>query len=176
MLKKNLALAAIALVFLLGAAFQSSNSVSGQLNAIQSRLNDLRPREFYLTKSDVNSGAQALSACDTGYHMASLWEIHDPTNLRYNTQLGVTAGDSGFGPPVDLGWIRTGRFSSASAIPGNGNCNAWTSGAPLDNGTLAALSFRWPPPGDGEGVSVVGPWILETTSCTVANHVWCVQD
>ncbi len=111
-MKKTLALAAIALVLLLGAAFQSSNSVPGQLKDIQSQLSGLEaqiaslankgPRKFYLTKT-LHTGAQALSACATGYHMASLWEIHDPTNLRYNTELGFTSGsDSGFGPPVWL--------------------------------------------------------------------------
>jgi outer membrane lipoprotein-sorting protein len=40
-LKKVLALAAIALVFLLGAAFQSSNSVPDQLKDIQSQLSGL---------------------------------------------------------------------------------------------------------------------------------------
>jgi hypothetical protein len=75
-LKKNLAFAAIALVLLLGAAFQSPNSVSSQLNAIQSQLTALQaqnaslaaqvatstPRKFYLTKT-FHAGDQALSAC-----------------------------------------------------------------------------------------------------------------
>jgi hypothetical protein len=46
--------------------------------------------------------------------MASMWEISDPSNLRYDTQLGVTTADSGFGPPAGtsfvafFGWVRTG--------------------------------------------------------------------
>ena len=40
--------------------------------------------------------------------MASLGEIHDTSNLRYDTDLGLTLADSGFGPPIVFGWIRTG--------------------------------------------------------------------
>ena len=55
-------------------------------------------KSFYLTRVTHNA-SQALSACAEGYHMASLWEIHDPSNLRYDTELGFTTDDSGFGPP-----------------------------------------------------------------------------
>ena len=79
--KKALAIGAVPLLLLFGAAFQSPNSVPAQLQAILAKLTDLAdkgPRKFYLTKTEHN-GAQALSACAPGYHMASLWEIHDPT-------------------------------------------------------------------------------------------------
>ena len=33
--------------------------------------------------------------------MASMWEIHDPSDLRYDTDLGLTLADSGSGPPSD---------------------------------------------------------------------------
>lgn len=68
-----------------------------------------RPRKFYLTRTGY-TGARALSACTAGYHMASLWEIHDPSNLRYDTELGFVQDDSGFGPPIEFGWIRTGAL------------------------------------------------------------------
>ena len=57
-----------------------------------------KARKFYLTQTGF-TGSQALTACANGYHMASLWEILDPSNLRYNTTLGFTTQDSGFGPP-----------------------------------------------------------------------------
>ena len=78
----------------------------------------LQPRKFYLTKTEDYTGSQALSACASGYHMASLWEIFDTSNLRYDTALGASSTDSGSGPPVAVyfglghfegdGWIRTG--------------------------------------------------------------------
>ncbi len=55
-------------------------------------------RQFYLTRNRFQ-GDEALTACAPGYHMASLWEIHDVTYLRYNTALGSTQADSGLGPP-----------------------------------------------------------------------------
>jgi outer membrane lipoprotein-sorting protein len=57
-LKKALALSALPLALLFGAAFQSSNSVPAQLHAILSEISDLKaqvassgPRKFYLTKT-----------------------------------------------------------------------------------------------------------------------------
>jgi hypothetical protein len=181
-LKKNLAFAALALVFLLGAAFQSpNNSIPDQLKAIQSWISDLKaevasngPRKFYLTKTQHN-GNQALSACAAGYHMASLWEIHDPTNLRYDTGLGRTAGDSGFGPTSSaIGWIRTGAdpsFPDSSVPPGSANCSAWTSAHSAENGTAVYLSNQWQ-----GSVSVVDPWVPIAFTCDTNVGVWCVQD
>ena len=56
-------------------------------------------RQYYLTKTTHN-GTAALSACQKDYHMASLWEIFDPSALKYNTSLGYTKDDSGQGPPT----------------------------------------------------------------------------
>ena len=134
--KKALALSALPLAFLFGAAFQSSDSVSAQLAAIQSQISSLEtqvaslankgPRKFYLTRTE-HDGAHALTACAGGYHMASLWEIFDTSNLRYDTELGFTRDDSGFGPPIAQGWIRTGYIASGFGPPGLINCKAWTS-------------------------------------------------
>jgi hypothetical protein len=183
-LEKNFALAALALVFLLGAAqAQSPNSVPDQLKTIQAQFSDLEaqnaslaaqvasngPRKFYLTKTK-HDGDQALSACAVGYHMASLWEIHEPTNLRYNKDLGVTFADSGSGPPTDIfGWIRTGFVSSGGNAPGVANCNAWTSAS--GNGTVVSLPATWNSPG-----LLVAPWVSGLVACLSAAPVWCVQD
>jgi hypothetical protein len=92
---------------LFAAAFQSNNSVPGQLAAIQSQLSSLQAqvaslankgrRKFYVTPT-LHDGAHALSACATGYHMASLWEIHDTSNLTYDTDLGVTQDIRAYAP------------------------------------------------------------------------------
>jgi hypothetical protein len=75
-------------------------------------------RTFYVTQT-THRGNQTLTACSSGYHMASLWEIFDMSNLRYDTQLGMTAEDSGFGPPTQtLGWIRTGVGSGDGPVAG----------------------------------------------------------
>jgi len=130
-------------------------------------------KSFYLTKT-THDGSQALTACAGGYHMASLWEILDISNLRYDTQLGGTLQDSGFGPPVgdfSEGWIRTGKGASTSETIGLGNCNAWTSPRPEDYGTVVKLDF----PSNAVGVAI-SPWFAFLNTCNVHVKVWCVQD
>ncbi|MCI0417022.1 hypothetical protein L0222_29995 [bacterium] len=131
-------------------------------------------RKFYLTK-DTFTGAQALTACASGYHMASLWEIFDPSNLRYNKILGLTNVDSGSGPPsAEVGWIRTGfNFSDVSTLPGRANCAVWSSDSSLDNGTIVALQPDWQFPSDAP----VNPWGSAAAPCNITIfHVWCVQN
>jgi hypothetical protein len=166
------------LVLVLVAASLLTQPTSGANNRSQ----DTR-RAFYLTK-EAHTGSETLAACVAGYHMASIWEILDPSNLRYDTTLGRTVGDSGFGGPptvgfengagqaanyVGLGWIRTGTGALA-------NCNGWTSDAHADSGSYsllklsasAELTFNWVVghelPCDGVGVLDFQP------------GVWCVQD
>ena len=134
----------------------------------------LQQRQFYLTQTTHNGG-QALSACASGYHMASLWEIFDTSNVRYNSVLGLTKGDSGFGPPTnEPGWIRTGAVASPASSPGLGNCNAWTSASSMDNGTVVGITFVW----DSAEVIRITPWVTGAPApiCFAAFHVWCVQD
>ena len=133
------------------------------------------PRKYYLTQSQ-HDGSQTLSACAEGYHMASLWEIHDPSNLRYDTTLGFTTADSGSGPPASLnsnGWIRTGNVASpGSGVLGQSNCSAWTTAASTATGSVAGLHFSW----TAGVVTVVSPWYGVEATCDTNVRVWCVQD
>jgi hypothetical protein len=135
-------------------------------------------RGYYLTTGTYD-GSHALAACTTRYHMASLWEIHETSNLRYDTTLGFTAGDSGSGPPTTFtGWIRTGFDANngntdSGNAPGISNCNAWASNLATDYGTAAAPFLLWNNP---NAVYSVSPWSAQTGSCSDAAHVWCVQD
>lgn len=126
-------------------------------------------RGYYLTTGTYD-GSQATTACTAGYHMASLWEIHEPANLRYDTALGVTITDSGGGPPsISTGWVRTGWGPDNASIPGTGNCDAYTS--TLGAGTLAGLPHFWTDPPE-----IMSPWHVNTDLCSVQHDVWCVQD
>jgi hypothetical protein len=134
------------------------------------------PGSFYLTVAKYY-GDEPLTACAPGYHMASLWEIADPSNLRYDTTLGVTSADSGSGPPTGppqeyVGWVRTGYHSpDVSAYPGLANCNAWTSSNGVHNGTAVGLPYNWQ-----TSVGDVGPWTAGITSCGGTQwRVWCVR-
>ncbi|MHC4062994.1 MAG: right-handed parallel beta-helix repeat-containing protein [Planctomycetota bacterium] len=130
-------------------------------------------RRYYLTTSFLPAD-QALTACAAGFHMASLWEIRDTSNLTYDVDLGWSwaVSDSGSGPPTAFGWIRTGGSSASSPVPGDANCHSWTSATGDDWGTAVALESDWDTnPGD-----VVSPWSAGVRPCDDGAWVWCVQD
>lgn len=126
-------------------------------------------RAYYLTKDAVD-GSHALTACAPGFHMAALAEIRETSTLRYDVALGRTADDSGFGPPWDAGWVRSGTLAH-----NNLNCNLWTSNNASDHGFVALYK----PP-----ASPTLDWILkfEDVYCDGSSvglgsvGVWCVQD
>ncbi|MEJ2212432.1 MAG: hypothetical protein P8129_25875 [Anaerolineae bacterium] len=123
-------------------------------------------RQYYLTPSGYD-GANATSACAAGYHMASMWEIVEPSSLKYNTDLGRTEGDSGQGPTAWPGWVRTGTMASPGAMPGEGNCEGWTENDSGASGTLANLSW---------GSANIHVWNAFTLPCDQVRLVWCVED
>ena len=127
-------------------------------------------RQYFLTRTSRN-GVQALTACGSGYHMASMWEIVDPSALKYNTGKGSSEDDSGQGPPDFWGWVRTGAESSNVQAPGMGNCNAWTSSSGSDYGTIAQLPHDWLSANPNFDI-----WHVGFVNCSQAVRVWCVAD
>jgi hypothetical protein len=126
-------------------------------------------RSFYLTQTE-HTGSQALTACAEDYHMASVWEILDPSNLRYNTELGYTRADSGSGLPVAYGFARTGREALGGGPIGAINCHAWTSDSALGSVfSLAENVFN----GEPKPISL---WVTVATSCSSPFRVWCIED
>jgi len=137
---------------------------------------------YYL---DVGSGgydgAATTTACDAGFHFASIFEIVDPSNLRYDTTRGMTTADSGGGPPQTIqGWVRTGDISSSQADVGFANCgddlsSPWSSNQSDDRGTYAwfedPLGADWNSP-----ASRIAPWSAGTAPCNIPFGVWCVED
>jgi hypothetical protein len=158
-----------------GADAQGGSSVGNP--ALLAELQQLRaqvaPKKFYLTQATFD-GAAALTACGTGFHVASLFEIFDPTNLKYDTALGFTQADSGSGPPSgQSGWIRTGSTAQTEGpIAGGPNCNVWSSNEGADEGTVASLSADW-----SVDSSRVSPWEASgRVDCHNHIKVWCVED
>jgi len=132
------------------------------------------PRSFYLTRTG-HDGIEALTACAPGYHMASLWEIFDPTDLRYDTSLGFVQDDSGAGPPIGFGWIRTGVEARlvSNTFGGPVNCRAWTSdNGALHEGTAVSLTNVW----HSSAGSPLSHWQATVSTCADPFRVWCVQD
>lgn len=146
--------------------------IQADLAALRSQVEALRPRKFYLTP-DLFDGAQAPAACAVGFHMASQYEILDPTSLRYDTTRGLTQGDSGSGPPSDQsGWIRTGNRAQTFPDVTDGNCNGYTSNSAGHYGTQVELSEHW----ETEAPTQITPFSSGFASCQAASFVWCVQD
>jgi hypothetical protein len=100
---------------------------------------------FYVT-SENHPTDQVLTVCASGYHMASLWEILDVSNMvyAYNHPDARVRADSGQGPPSGwYGWVRTGWFAATSATAGQGNCNNWNSTSSDDSTVAVRLVTEW---------------------------------
>jgi hypothetical protein len=181
----GVALAALALLYSASSAqgddlsLPASSSVvsAGEARAAQpaavAAASGAGSRRFYLSTL-TRYGNAALTSCTTGYHMASMWEILDVSNLTYNADLPTskTRDDMGSGPPSGMvGWIRTGYSSSGSSTPGTGNCKNWTSALSGDYGTAVRLTATWDTPPDP-----VNLWSFESFTCDINVSVWCVED
>lgn len=130
-------------------------------------------RRFYLTLNGDFDGSEASTACDPGFHMASMWEVIDPSNLRYDTTRGVLGMDSGSGPPnLTGGWIRTGVNSDVFGGAGGTSCLGYTT--TTGSGTAANFSRAWDaspaPDPDLPG------WSAFEFDCDQNYRVWCVED
>ena len=129
-------------------------------------------RKYYLTNS-FHDGNEVLTACVSGYHMASLWEIREPALLRYDNTLGFNQADSGSGPPSGAaGWIRTGWEADQGSFNGSSNCSAYTSDSPFGEGTAVSLQRIWRSDQAGQ----ISPWTASGLICFEFSRVWCVQD
>ncbi len=133
-------------------------------------------RHFYITPDSGYQGDQALTACDSGYHMASLWELLDVSNLIYDTGRGFTGADSGQGPVSYVsGWIRTGYWepNGDPDAPGVSNCMAWTSNSADHYGSVVMLNAAWT-----DAATVISPWepFPIVWPCNSTRRVWCVED
>jgi hypothetical protein len=170
---RSIVLALLLLLLSASAAWMEENTALSPSGAGLSLALSSYGRRFYLTTSQAD-GASALAACDAGYHMASIWEIADVSNLVYDTGRGCSGADAGTGPPTYvMGWARTG-YSTANGtnMPGMGNCQAWTSKSGTDYGSIATLSANWT--GD---VKIDGTaWEPRTMLCDMPRRVWCVQN
>lgn len=168
--RADLALAALALAVILAGLIGTLIWSPGQAVALPTQAEHSDPLQYYLTK-DTFEGDQVLSACALGFHTASVWELLDTSNLRYNTTRGYTRPDSGHGPPATGGWIRTGAESGSANTPGSGNCQAWTSGSASNYGSHISLPGIWT-----VGAEDLMGWAVGTVSCSQPVRVWCIGD
>ena len=169
----RLPLKTVLVVTLLSAVLLSSMWCGHQATATNPAMpllaSNQNQRAYYLSGPVLNA-TYALGACESGYHLASLWELLDTSNLAYNRQSGIFAADSGEGPPtVYEGWVRTGYGSNNSTTSGQANCNTWT--ATTGSGTTIALPSDWI-----NGTKHMGVWSAGTSACGSPGYAWCVED
>lgn len=178
---KSFGLGAIVVTFTLGLAsplILRSDGLQFPDGTIQTTAASPDSRKaFYLTHS-FHAGGATTVACANGFHMASLWEIFDVSNLRYAREQPDAKAytDSGQGPPVAIGWIRTGGFSDVENVPGSGNCDAWMSFLATDYGSRVHLADRWDGVESAPAVGWLGPWVVDTGKCSNSTRVWCIED
>lgn len=145
-------------------------------------------RGFYMTKTLV-TGSQTTTACSTGYHFASLWEIFNVSTLKYDTTQGLTTVDSGSGPPMAVAWVRTGSGYAGSITTGQANCKGWTSSAYTDHGSGVILDGVWLHQSSVTSINApenpIQPWQPaiqqngqsgSAPACNEQHYVWCVQN
>jgi len=127
---------------------------------------DGRPR-YYITEEEFRADL-ALTACDSGFHMASMWELFEPSALHYDVRRGFGAADSGSGAPQLHAWIRTGSPVSDGGVPGDLSCEGWERGDSNASGTLVAF-------GVDDWISGI-IWDSAEALCSNTIPVWCVED
>ncbi len=173
-------IALVLLPLMLLAALTVARARASALDSLPASSATSAVRQYYLSRSYVQAD-EAPSACTAGYHFASIWEIADPSSLRYNTTLGLASPDSGEGPPTAIslfgspvpvyGWVRTGYSFSISEPIGQANCATWLSKYGFYFGTVANLPSNWT-----SAQQEIGVWNTETRTCDTYKWVWCVQD
>jgi len=158
--------------------------VPGNLTVLGTLTANIPRRKYYMT-SATPQGNAVLTACVSGYHMASLAEIFNMSVLDYATDLVATGDahtlpDSGSGPPFSsLAFIRVGVTGTNNAVPGNANCisggSPWSTNSAAVNGTAVAIKPTWT-----DSPTNISPWDATVRPCSnnVAPiaHVWCVQN
>jgi hypothetical protein len=165
-------------------ALQSTtNPTTGAITELVETVNDGVPdraKMYYLTVTSF-TGSSAITACDSGFHMASISEIQDPSSLQYATRstpaYDAPAYDQAFGPPSGhMGWVRTGSFS-IEGVPDY--CDFSMSSFDQQSGTT--VSFHTPIWGDSymdpfPSDPTTGGWQMAQVSFSLPEPVWCVED
>ncbi len=139
----------------------------------------VKPKVYYLTVTGF-TGGDAITACDSGLHMASISEIQDLSNLQY-ANMSIIAYDSlvddqRLGPPSDhTGWVRTGSILLAG---GPDYCDFSMSSFDQQTGTTLSLNTQvW---GDSYmdpyPVDIEPGWHFKQIAYNRPQRVWCVEE
>jgi hypothetical protein len=160
----------------------SANTTNEAVGTLQAPVNagvPVKPKMYYLTVTGF-TGGDAIKACDPRFHMASISEIQDPSNLQYVTSTPAhdydsPAYDQGLGPPSGrMGWIRLGYFTTDWVSDNRDLC---MSSSDQQSGTTMSRRFLWDNPDQEQPASYAQLWWYTTkVSCSQPEPVWCVED
>ena len=159
----------------------TANATNEAVGTLQATVNDgvpARAKMYYLTVTSFTGGS-AIKACDSGFHMASISEIQDPSSLQYATcstpahEASPSTVESSH-KPNHMGWVRTGSFPLAG-VPDN--CDFWMSSSDRQRGTtMERYSSRGSVRPEPSATDPITSWHKMLTSCALPKHVWCVED
>ena len=168
----------------------TANATSGAVTELPATVNSGVPAEakmYYLT-STLFTGGEASTACDSGFHMASLSEIQDTSKLQYAPRrtpaddpprdspvLDQTSDKFSDQFPEHTGWVRN------EADPYSGlvrNCDGWTSSSDQQGGTTMTRRSLWGENGRSLNESDPAAWWQSSrvAPCSEPESVWCVED
>jgi len=147
----------------------------GMIGISSAAVDPAKAKMYYITVGFF-TGGDAITACDSGFHMATLSEIQDPSNLQYAPRVIPVyhpAQVSQF--PDHTGWVRTETDLQTGLVY---NCDGWRSSSDQQSGkTMTRRSLRGE---KGRSLYESDPaeWWQAThiASCSIPEHVWCFED
>ena len=136
-----------------------------------------RAKMYYLTVFGF-TGGDAITACDSGFHMASISEIQDPSKVQYAPRrtpaYDAPAYDQGLGPPSNqMGWVRSGVYPPSGFVY---DCEDFLQNRNNHSGTTLSLN-DWFEAGLEQTASTPNmSWQAAHSPCSQPEPVWCVED
>jgi len=129
-----------------------------------------KPKMYYLTKNSFDGG-DAITACDSGFHMASISEIQDPSNLQYadrsTAEYDSLVDGQRLGPPSNhMGWVRTGVYPPSGFVY---DCEDFRDNRYNHSGTTVSLTEQ-----TASTPNML--WQAALQFCSQPEPVWCVED
>jgi len=178
----------------LSALQATANTTSKAVGTLQATVNDgvpARAKMYYLTVNGF-TGGDAMTACDSGFHMASISEIQDPGNLQYAAKgtpaydvpydqvygppsYDAPAYDQGLGPPSNrMGWVRTGAYQQTDY---EDSCDMRQSSSDQQSSTtMSQYSFFFYTRPVQHMSAPLTWWHLAHQTCASTEPVWCVEN
>jgi len=162
---------------LLSIALMVQVTLVGMVSFSRAAEDPFKPKTYYLTGS-VFDGSDAITACDSGFHMARGPEIRQPSNLEYASRTPTvydSITDRGLGPPLNrMGWVRSGVYAADGFVY---DCDDNRSALTNQLGMVVALSALTSDSAVGQPPIPPIMWWQETWRvCSQLASVWCVED